>query len=76
MKVRFREADQTADVVIRPDRIEGVVLFGSGGLFFLDGELESNAEWIIGADDFADEWDLVRASDEERAQLRAAGFRV
>jgi hypothetical protein len=59
------------------DKAEGLVLVGSGNLFFLDGELENtNAEWTIGADDFSEDWELVRASDEDRARLREAGFRV
>jgi hypothetical protein len=44
--------------------------------FYLDGELEDDkAEWTVGADDFADEWELVRASDEDCAHLRRAGYR-
>jgi hypothetical protein len=77
MKVRYRETDRTAEVVMRHDRIEGLVLAGAGNLFFPDGELEDpDAEWTIWPDDFAEDWDLVEATDQERARLRDAGFGV
>jgi hypothetical protein len=77
MKVRFRETDLTADVVLRQDPTEGLVLAGAGNVFYPDGDLEDpEAEWIIWPEDFAEEWDLVEATDPERARLRAAGFRV
>ena len=75
--VRYRETDRTADVEIRHDRALGLTLVGKGNVFYLDGELEDDrAEWVVGADDFSEDWDLVRASDEDRGRLRVAGFRV
>jgi hypothetical protein len=55
MRVRYRETDLVADVRLRHDSIEGLMLVGSRNVFFLDGELESNAagqEWTIEADTF------------------------
>jgi hypothetical protein len=68
----FREGIRAVQV-FRPDG----VLVGKGNLLYLDGALENyNAEWTIGAHTFSDEWELVQASDDERARVRAAGFRV
>ena len=75
--IRYRETDRTADVEIRHDPVHGLILVGRGNLFYLDGELEDDrAEWTIWADDFSEDWELVRVSDEDRARLRAAGFRL
>jgi hypothetical protein len=77
LTIRYRETGRTADVVMRLDKIEGLVLVGKGNVFYLDGVLENeNAEWTIGANDFSEDWELVRASDEDRGRLLGAGFRV
>jgi hypothetical protein len=77
LTIRYRETDRTADVEMRHDKTLGLVLVGKGNAFYLDGELEDDkAEWTVAADDFADEWELVRASDEDCARLRRAGYRV
>ena len=75
--IRYRETDRTADVEIRHDKTEGLVLAGKGNVFYLNGDLEDDrAEWTVAADDFAGEWDLVRASDDDCHRLREAGFPV
>lgn len=75
MRIRCRETDQTADVDVRPDKLEGLILTGRGNQFYPEDSTQPDpdAEWIVFPDEF-EEFELVEASDDERRQLQDAGF--
>ena len=86
MQVRYRETGKTDQVELRHDVGEGPVLVGRGNPFWMVGcripfYLEIDAvpdpddEYFIWPETF-DEWEIVEATDVERCQLRAAGFRL
>jgi hypothetical protein len=77
MKIRYLETDKTDHIEFRDDDLQGPVLVGRGDPYCLENNAmpDPDDQYFIWPETF-DEWEIAEATDEERRQLRAAGFRL